>query len=539
MSGFVQGIQESLVMVTVNTEIQAALDNAAAKLAAAQTVAQSGALGSMPAPQVLLARRLLGETVQDVLTTARSLHPDNLATQSGKALAQLIDDTATQVPTLKQQLRNEGLLGKDGRFAGNPKTLSAAERSAQIVRSRAATMPGASNNRLATEAISAMADKGAAQKLIDALAAVQPNAGQDIDEFAQQLLKSAKLKPGQADAFLNLLQQKACDDLYGKLGKVLKGLEKSGLAIQKEEPLLEKIEAAYQKQQAGNASLQRFRADLGALGSDLVDAVAVSIPDRAAFIQSILDAFVTSEDAQWLLQSQFDVEGLTRLFEDWGRFRKDYTPVRAAAASRSLLGWLYEASLFNKTELQKVAEEVATRWKKGLGDLGIEVGDPTYHFDVSVGGKEATDHLADVKLTYKGKSVRVFAAVMEQKAESDIRYGVRQLENIPQKYSGEIMTSERGRFVMGKTMYVDLEAALAGLFNKDEAAPIIARLRAETGGETYKRVVIYAPESESSVGLREPGEDGVLRVAHPVTRQRMGSLYASLAFAFNVSPRRF
>lgn len=156
---------------------------------------------------------------------------------------------------------------------------------------------------------------------------------------------------------MNLLQEKACDSLYSRLVTVLRSLDKAGLAAQNEQSLLGQIEAAYLKQQPGSASLKAFRRDLGALGSDLVDAVATGIPDRPAFIRKLLDVFVRSDEAREVLALAFDDAGVTSLFEDWGRFRKVYTPKRAMAAARSLLGWLYEASSFNRTELQKAPNQ--------------------------------------------------------------------------------------------------------------------------------------------------------------------------------------
>jgi len=198
-----------------------------------------------------------------------------------------------------------------------------------------------------------------------------------------------------------------------------------------------------------------------------------------------------------------------------------------------------------QTILTEIAGEVKSAWAKELRSLGVEVvGDVTLHFNVWVQGKQATDHLAHLTLsrideTGQIKTVRVFAAAIEHKAEQSILTGVKQVNNIPRTFAlGKIMTSENNVYEIGKDMFVDLSQALKALGVEGDTAPALAKIRLGTGGKAYKRVVIYAPKTAGQSGLRKPGADGILRITHPISRDRMSSLYTSLAFAFNVAPRK-
>src|SRR5262249_28845525 len=162
---------------------------------------------------------------------------------------------------------------------------------------------------------------------------------QDIDAFAEDLIKGAKIAEKQANNFRQALQFEACENLRDRLLEAFTKLKQAELAGPREESLVEQITVACNRQTDAKtgASLAAFRQDLGDMGSEIVNAVAADLPDRAAFIERILETFVTSEDAKALLVAGFDEEGWVRIFEDWGRFRDVYTPGRAMAASRQLL----------------------------------------------------------------------------------------------------------------------------------------------------------------------------------------------------------
>jgi hypothetical protein len=88
-------------------------------------------------------------------------------------------------------------------------------------------------------------------------------------------------------------------------------------------------------------------------------------------------------------------------------------------------------------------------------------------------------------------------------------------------------------------LHVHLGEALTKLgIPPNKVDDIVTEMASGAGGVPLKRVVIYPPTSAAQAGLREPTKDGMLRIAHEVTRQQMEQVRNSMAVLFNLFPRR-
>jgi len=88
-------------------------------------------------------------------------------------------------------------------------------------------------------------------------------------------------------------------------------------------------------------------------------------------------------------------------------------------------------------------------------------------------------------------------------------------------------------------LHVHLGEALEKIgIPKDKVKDIVAEMASSSGGVPFKRIVIYPPTSAAEIGRRVQTDDGILRIAHEVTRERMEHVRGAVALLFNLFPRR-
>jgi hypothetical protein len=295
-------------------------------------------------------------------------------------------------------------------------------------------------------------------------------------------------------------------------------------------------------------SITNFRKKIKDLARDF-DAVLAgrTDPEAVQLIQGAMAAILRHPVAKALLRSAFDSEGLLRLWDAMGSFRKFYTMEQVDSAFQNLIGWLYESTKFTKDIMLAKSGEFASSLVSACEKHGfkIDVTNHALYFDVLTPGNkagvrlQATDHLASVDLSYKGKTSRAVSVAGESKGRTTIAEGVAQLEALPGRADTKTIWLNGKSAQMGKDLHLRIAAALEQLGippNKSNA--IVADMVKEAGATPYKRVVLFPRETAAQTLAPTPAGRGIEHIPHAVPYNEMYELATELGVLFGLFARR-
>ena len=496
--------------------------------------------------------KMLGST-EALITVAKGINTADRMSLVGRVVAMRIKQLAQNEEVIAE-LRKAGVIFDDsGDFLGNPKALSRKEQASFVKRQRSLmrVAEDIAKGRVirtpkALDAALESVDDGTRQAILKARSQVPEHP--DLETYADALLAKTTLSKVQKDAFTAAIQKAGCQQMADELTEAIQRMRKLRAANDADKSLAEKVQQALEEELKQGASIKNFRERIGKLTPDLA-AVVARRTDEAIdmLIDRVLNILIISDEAKAVLNTAFDAEGKRRLFTAMGSFRKLYDPTGALQASENLIGWLFEASKFNKTVIIEQSESFAIALAKVCEKHGFKIsyGSHTVHFDVMAPGTksakplQATDHLARVTLFHNGKAADVVSVAGESKGVSGILEGEEQLRALIPRTSGKTVILDGKSVKIGQDLHVHLGEALTKLgIPPNKVDDIVTEMASGAGGVPLKRVVIYPPTSAAQAGLREPTKDGMLRIAHEVTRQQMEQVRNSMAVLFNLFPRR-
>jgi hypothetical protein len=512
------------------------------------------ALKSSKSLEGLLNRFLISiaGSTEALMTVAKGIHPADKMSFIGRVVAARINQLAKNSDVVAE-LRKAGVtFNESGEFLGNPSALTRRERELidKRFRSLLRVADNAAKGRVvgtpkALDAALESVDDGTRQAILKARTQVPDEP--DLEKWSEALLAKTTLSEVQKKAFRAAIQTAGCQQMADEVAAAIQGMRSMRAASDADKALAENVQKALAEELKQGASISRFREKIADLAPDFAAVLAIRSDEAVnMLIDRLLNILVISEEAKAILYQAFDAEGRRRIFTAMGSFRKVYDPARALRAAENLIGWLYEASKFNKAIMVEQSEQFANALLKVCDKYGfrISASNHTLHFDVLAPGKktsrplQATDHLAKVTLTYK-KSADVVSAAGESKGVSGILEGEKQLETLIPRTSGKTVFLDGKPVRIGEDLHVHLGEALAKIgIPEDKAKLIVADMASGASGIPFKRVVIYPRTPDVPKGFRQLMDDGTLRIAHDVTRQEMEHVRDAVALLFNLFPRR-
>ena len=470
-----------------------------------------------------------------------SMHPTDAAevfSRIGSQLQARVDELALQLPAIKKGMSAQAM----GKAAGNASSPTIAAYVAARAVGRAAFRdwldPDFRNaSDLLDRALTGLGE-ALATRVKDFRRRVP--LGEDLEAYVRGAAQ--ELSRADARALVRAVHTKICAEMTKRLNAVLDvpalrtGMEDAFGAVKV--GVRDELAVEYRR------GLKEIFA-----GSDAAAEVDIVIAglDGTARARAVGQIFssVASDSTKEMLAKHFDADGARRLLSAYGSFKKIYTVRRRKGAMESLIGWLYECSKF----VADLAQESSLALRDTLAaavearGLNITVGRPFMHTDSfapTVAGaklRQATDVIGTVPLTGGGRTVHVLSAPIEGKGESGVAAGLKQIADLLQRLKdGNEVRTEHGVFVVGKDLFLTVEAALRAV-----GAPtgVAAEIAATRGLAMDAIVVSPLPEAVVRKTFATLFASGKARyVAHPISREEMVRIADDLAPSFSLLARK-